>query len=60
MNKQLECMIEEFKNPSYDYNPVEMWFWNGDVDEEGITFQLEEFRKQNIVDFFKRCIRMIL
>lgn len=52
MNTRLVSMIEEFKNPSYDYNPVEMWFWNGDVDEEGITFQLEKFRDQNIVDFF--------
>ncbi|MBQ3049297.1 MAG: hypothetical protein IJC94_05020 [Oscillospiraceae bacterium] len=52
MNNKIEKLISEFKNPSLDYNPVVMWFWTGDIDEKGITFQLEKFKEQNIVQFF--------
>ncbi|MBR5218685.1 MAG: hypothetical protein IKV89_03040 [Clostridia bacterium] len=45
-------MVDGLKNPSLDYSPVMMWFWNGDISEEGITYQLESYRKQNIVNFF--------
>ncbi len=52
MNEKLENLIKEYRNPSLDYNPVMMWFWNGEIDEAGITFQLEKFREQNVVQFF--------
>lgn len=52
MNRELQNMIESYQNPSADYSPVEMWFWNGDIDKEGITYQLEQFHNQNIADFF--------
>lgn len=47
-----EMLIQKLQNPSLDYNPVVMWFWNGSIDEAGITFQLEKFREQNVVQFF--------
>ena len=52
MNNEFEQLIKEYKNPSLDYNPALMWFWNGDISEEGITYQLERFREKNIVNFF--------
>jgi len=45
-------LIAEFKNPGLEYYPVMMWFWNGKIEEKGITYQLEKMREQNIVQFF--------
>ena len=52
MQNSIRELIEAFQNPSVEYNPVMMWFWNSDIDESGITFQLEKFREQNVVQFF--------
>jgi len=52
MNEKWIKLINDFQNPSLEYSPVVMWFWNGDIDEAGITYQLEKFREQNIISFF--------
>lgn len=52
MSKSYKEMVELFNNPSSDYNPVTMWFWNDKVTKEGITKQLLEFREQGILEFF--------
>jgi len=52
MKSDITKLTEGFKNPSPEHYPVLMWFWNGDMDEAGITFQLENFREQNITQFF--------
>ena len=45
-------LVEGFKEPALEYCPVLMWFWNDTVTKEGITYQLEKFREQNIISFF--------
>ena len=45
-------LIQEFQNPHADYGPVVMWFWNDEITEDGITFQMEKFREQNITNLF--------
>ncbi len=52
MEKSYTQLIEGFQNPDLEYGPVMMWFWKGDITKEGITFQLEKFREQNVVNFF--------
>ncbi len=52
MNESCKKLIETFRNPHTDYGPVVMWFWNDYITKEGITFQLEKFREENITDFF--------
>ncbi len=45
-------LIKQFKNPDAEYEPVVMWFWGDTITEDGITFQMEQFRSQNIINFF--------
>ena len=45
-------LIQEFQNPHHDYGPVVMWFWNDFITEDGITFQMEKFKEQGIVNFY--------
>ena len=45
-------LVEGFKNPALEYSPVLMWFWNDNITKEGITYQMEKFREQNIISFF--------
>ena len=52
MNKTCRNLIDAFKNPHTDYGPVVMWFWNDYITKDGITFQLEKFREENITEFF--------
>ncbi|MBR5218687.1 MAG: hypothetical protein IKV89_03050 [Clostridia bacterium] len=52
MNNQICKLMEGFKNPTTETTPAIMWFWNSDINEEGIAFQLEKFREQGIVNFF--------
>ena len=43
---------EAFKEEQPEYNPGIMWFWNDDISENEISYQLERFREQDIVEFF--------
>lgn len=52
MNNGTYKLIEGFKNPTNETSPVMMWFWNSDIDKEGITYQMERFLEQGITDFF--------
>ncbi len=52
MSTNCETLIREFREPSGDYAPLLMWFWNDVVTKEQITFQMEKFREQNIRNFF--------
>ena len=45
-------LIQEFQNPHADYGPLVMWFWNDEITEDGITFQMEKFKEQNITNIF--------
>ncbi len=52
MEQNCSALIRAFHDPDLAYEPVMMWFWNDDVTEERITWQLEKFRQQNITNFF--------
>ncbi len=52
MNNESNNMIQLFRSPHSDYAPVVMWFWNDEITEDGITFQMEKFREQNITNLF--------
>ena len=52
MNETCKNLINVFQNPHTDYGPVVMWFWNDYITKDGITFQLEKFREENITEFF--------
>ncbi len=52
MEQNCAALIRAFQNPDLDYEPVMMWFWNDEVTEERITWQMEKFRQQNITNFF--------
>ena len=52
MNRNCENLIRQFRDPSGDYTPMLMWFWNDVITEEQITFQMEKMREQNITNFF--------
>ncbi len=45
-------LIQSFQAPPSDYGPVVMWFWNDIIDEDGISFQMEKFREQNLTNVF--------
>ena len=44
MKSNCETLIREFREPSGDYAPLLMWFWNDVITEEQITFQMEKMR----------------
>jgi len=48
--------IKSFIDAPCDYRPATMWFWNDDIKEEEITFQLEKFLEQGIYDFFVNAV----
>ena len=52
MNSHCETLIRRFRDPSGEYMPLLMWFWNDDITEAEITFQMEKMREQNITNFF--------
>ena len=52
MNSSCETLIRAFREPSGEYSPLLMWFWNDVITEEQITFQMEKMREQNITNFF--------
>lgn len=41
-------VIDALKSPPDAYRPYPFWFWNGEMSEEEITWQMEEFRRQGI------------
>jgi hypothetical protein len=43
---------EYFANPPGDYRCVPLWDWNGNITEEGIDFQMKEFKKAGIGGLF--------
>lgn len=45
-------LIEGFKKPDTKYNPNLMWFWNDVINKDEIEFQIKEFKKSNIYEFF--------
>ena len=45
-------LIKSIAMPNGEYRPVMMWFWNGNITEEGIEKELALFKSQNITDFF--------
>lgn len=45
-------IIKSIAMPNGEYRPVMMWFWNGNITEEGIEKELDLFKSQNITDFF--------
>ena len=52
MQNNVETLIKSFREPSGEYTPLLMWFWNDVITEEQITFQLEKMREQRIYNFF--------
>ncbi len=52
MHRDHSELIRAFQQPHSDYGPVVMWFWNDVIDEDGITFQMEKFREQNLTNVF--------
>lgn len=43
---------ENFKNPSKEYSTSPLWVWNDLVTKEKIANQLQEFKKENILQVF--------
>ncbi len=52
MQNNFESLIKSFREPSGEYTPLLMWFWNDVITEEQITFQMEKMREQRIFNFF--------
>ena len=52
MQNNFDSLIKSFREPSGEYTPLLMWFWNDVITEEQITFQLEKMREQRIYNFF--------
>jgi len=45
-------LIKSFENPDTTYYPCVMWFWNDRITESEIEFQIKEFKKNKIYEFF--------
>ncbi len=45
-----ETMFDKnlFTNPAKEYPPIPFWFWNGDMNDEEIVFELEQMKQQGI------------
>ena len=52
MSKNVSELFEGLISPKDDFRPSVMWFWNGNIEEDEIKFQIEQFKKQKIYDFF--------
>lgn len=48
----MEQLGHLFKSPPSEYRPMPQWSWNGDLSEERITEQLEQFAAQGAGGFF--------
>ena len=54
MNKQLSYQQFEkgIKSGDTAYNPVIMWFWNGEITKDEVEFQINCFKKVGINEFY--------
>ncbi|MDD4679490.1 MAG: glycosyl hydrolase [Clostridia bacterium] len=48
----MQELMKVVKNGHRDYSPATMWFFNDEITKEEITYQLEEFEKQRIYEFY--------
>ncbi len=39
-----------FANPPAEYTPIPFWFWNGDMDDKEIVFELEQMKQQGVFE----------
>ena len=48
-----EALLEQFRNPPFDYGPVDCWWWEaGRLDKKKIRWQLEEMKEKGIAGTF--------
>ncbi|MCB0732773.1 MAG: hypothetical protein KDC88_17250, partial [Ignavibacteriae bacterium] len=50
--KDYKSLEEEFKYPSSEFRSVPLWDWNDKITEEGIAFQMEQFKDAGIGGVF--------
>jgi len=43
---------ENFKNPPHELGILPFWFWNGEMDEKEMEWQLKEYKSKNILGTF--------
>jgi len=48
----VEQVRSQFANPSSEYRSAPLWDWNEQISEEGIDFQMREFKKAGIGGVF--------
>ncbi|MGI5877402.1 MAG: glycosyl hydrolase [Christensenellales bacterium] len=48
----MKDVMEKLKTGHQEYTPATMWFFNDRATKEETTFQLEQFRKQGILEFY--------
>ena len=51
-NNSLEQLRTDFSNPPSEYRSAPLWDWNEKITEEGIDFQMREFKKAGIGGVF--------
>ena len=49
-DKELNC--ENFKNPPLEMGILPFWFWNGEMDEAEMEWQLKEYKAKGITGLF--------
>lgn len=47
----MKKILSEFKNPPSEYSAVPFWFWNDDLCEEHLLFQMKEMKDKGISEF---------
>jgi len=48
-----ETLLEQFRNPPFDYGPVDCWWWEaGQLDKKKIRWQLEEMKEKGVAGTF--------
>nr|HID59475.1 hypothetical protein [Desulfobacterales bacterium] len=52
LEKGLDRMEKKFKSPPREYSPQVWWFWNGDMQEEKINWQLQEMVHKGVYGAF--------
>lgn len=48
----MERLEEVLKNPAAMYRIKPFWFWNGDITEEGLDYQIREMKDKGLGGFF--------